>query len=124
MTENKDKCFAAYMDYCNALLTLYKKIINGEFVETVVTASSPNVENLVNSKHQLSGKMGYSTATSSGNFNNYIQAKYGVAISHVPPQPKYGVMINPPSGVIQPKYGVVLPGTGQDLNITYNFSMF
>ncbi|MBQ6497494.1 MAG: hypothetical protein IJI58_02130 [Bacilli bacterium] len=93
---------------------------NGDFSESVVTASSPNIENLVNSKQQFSGKMGYGTATSSGNFNNYIQAKYGVAISHVPPQPKYGVMINPPSGVIQPKYGVVLPGTGQDLNITYN----
>ena len=33
---------------------------NGDFSESVVTASSPNIENLVNSKHQLSGKMGYS----------------------------------------------------------------
>lgn len=32
--EDKDKYFAAYMDYCNALLTLYKKIIDEELVET------------------------------------------------------------------------------------------
>ncbi len=32
--EDKVKYFAAYMDYCNALLSLYKKIIDGELVKT------------------------------------------------------------------------------------------